>query len=160
MENDEPQSVNLPQRPKLWADFLNPDRNPGNQGSGIWYVTKAECIFEVTMKTLKLNLFPEPQISGSKYIFEDMFVKTFPNPKVAACLNSNLRQKLKFNLCVSVFCSLTISKYNQTSRTLEGWSPSPPPLVINSPLAVSSEDNKVKTRPLYLPWKSSPFPAI
>ena len=103
------------------------------------------------MKTLRFNLFPEPQILESKYIFEEMFPKTLPNPKVTKCLNSNLRQKLKFNLCVSVFRSLIISKYNQTSRTLEGCSPSPPPLVINSPLAVSSEDNKVKTRPLYLP---------
>lgn len=160
MENDEPQSVNLPQRLKLWAGFLNPNRNPGNQRSGIWYVTKAECIFEVTMKTLRFNLFPKPQIIGLKHIFEEMFPKTLANPQMAECLNSNLRQKIKLNLHVSVFCSLTISKHNQTSRTLEGCWPSPPPLVINSPLAVSPEDNKVKTRPLYLPWKSSPFPAI
>lgn len=125
--------------------------NLGNQSSGIWYVTKAECIFEATMKTLRFNLFLEPQILESKYIFEEMFPKAIPNTKVTECLNSNLRQKLQFNVCVSVFNSLIISKYKQTSRILEGCNSFPPPLVINSPLAVSSEDNKVNTRPLYLP---------
>ena len=143
-------------RKQTSAAFLN----LGNQSSGIWYVTKAECIFEATMKTLRFSLFLEPQILESKYIFEEMFPKTIPNTKMTECLNSNLRQKLKFNVRVSVFNSLIISKYNQTSRILEGCNSSPPPLVINSPLAVSSEDNKVNTRPLYLPWKSSPFPAI
>lgn len=42
MENDEPQSVNLSQRPKLWAGFMNPNRNPGNQESAFGMLTKAE----------------------------------------------------------------------------------------------------------------------
>lgn len=49
------------------------------------------------MKTLRFSLFPEPQILGSEYIFEEMFPKSLPNPKVAERLDSNLRQKLKFN---------------------------------------------------------------
>ena len=103
-------------RKQTSAAFLN----LGNQSSGIWYVTKAECIFEATMKTLRFSLFLEPQILESKYIFEEMFPKTIPNTKMTDCLNSNLRQKLKFNVRVSVFNSLIISKYNQTSRILEG----------------------------------------
>lgn len=82
------------------------------------------------MKTLRFNLFLEPQILESKYIFEEMFPKAIPNTKVTECLNSNLRQKLQFNVCASVFNSLIISKYKQTSRILEGCNSFPTPLVI------------------------------